>query len=367
MNGVAAGGKKDSLEQLLLARNKKLSNEMAVLRVAHQELQREIEHLQETVSKTNNDLDQSRNLNTTLENDLLALQQEASNQFPSSARSVSSRYPTSATHITSPYANRTRKSSPTSSIISGFDPQRSPYESLDSLRTGEAVGGGSGILPMVQAQRDRFKQKNSQLESELQKQYGLVSSLRQEIASLQKDNLSLYEKSRYASTYQRAPPASSASAFAAYPRGASAMGSMPRDDTPASPASPSMDRYRSVYEANLSPFAAFRGREAARAYKRMRAPERAVFAVTRLVLANRTSRNLFAVYCVALHVLVFVMLYWMQGVDTRQHAARLGEAAVGMAAGAVGSRRGDAGDVGGAGRAAGGAWRQEGLDGKPPI
>ena len=367
MNGTAAGGKKDSLEQLLLARNKKLSNEMAVLRVAHQELQRETEHLQETVAKTNHDLDQSRNLNATLENDLLALQQEASNQFPSSARSVSSRYPTSATHITSPYATRTRRSSPTSSIISGFDPQRSPYDSLDALRSGDAVGGGggSGILPMVQAQRDRFKQKNSQLEGDLQTQYGLVAALRQEIAALQKDNLALYEKTRYASTYQRAPAAASAYGGGAHPRGAATLG--PRDDVPTSPggaASPGLDRYRSAYEAHLSPFAAFRGRETARAYRRLRAPERAVFAVARLVLASRASRNLFAAYCVALHLLVFVLLYWMQGVDAGQHVARLGEAAAGMAAGAAAGGQRAAGD---GGRAAGGAWRQEGLDGKPPA
>ena len=353
---------------MLLTRNKKLSSEMAVLRVAHQELQREIEHLQNSVSTTNDDLEQARNLNATLENDLLALQQEASNQFPSSARSVSSRYPTSATYATSPYASRTRKSSPTSSIISGFDAQRSPYDSLDSLRAGEPAGGGSGILPMVQAQRDRFKQKVSQLEGELQKQYGLVSSLRQEVASLQKDNLNLYEKTRYASTYQRAPQqASSASAYGAHPRGASTVVPLPRDDEPVSP---SMDRYRSAYEANLSPFAAFRGREATRAYRRMSAPERIIFSVTRLVLANRTSRNLFAAYCVALHVLIFVMLYWMQGADTQAHVAHLGKTATAAvaAAGTGGGRGvGEGGEARtGAGEAGGGAWRQEGHDGGPP-
>ena len=353
-NGLAVGGRKDSLEQLLLARNKKLSSEMAVLRVAHQELQREIEHLQNTVSTTNGDLDQARSLNATLENDLLALQQEASNQFPSSARSISSRYPTSATHMTSPYASRTRRSSPTSSIISGFDSQRSPYEPGDG-------SSGASILPMVQAQRDRFKQKNSQLEGDLQKQYGLVSSLRQEVAALQKANLSLYEKTRYASTYQRASPVGAAATSGVHPRGGASVILMPRDDMPNTPGSPAMDRYRSAYEANLTPFAAFRGREAARAYKRMQAPERAVFAFTRIVLANRMSRNLFAGYCIALHVLVFAMLYWMQGADTHKHAARLGEAAVAMAAGAAGGGAGDRGEAQG-----GGAWRQEGLDGRPP-
>ncbi|KAL9117294.1 MAG: hypothetical protein Q9187_006172, partial [Circinaria calcarea] len=289
-NGVASNNRKESLEQLLLARNKKLSNEMAILRVSHQELQRDLEVLRETISTTNAELERSQNLNTTLENDLLNLQREASNAFPSSAKSTISRYPTSASYSASHFAGRARRASPTSSIISGFEPQMSPFDSLDAIRAGEPVGGGSGILPMVQAQRDRFKQKNSQLEEELSKQYNVVSSLRQEVASLQKDNLSLYEKTRYVSTYNRGQHASSASAYAQNPQAATIPISADNQS------GLSMDRYRSAYEANISPFAAFRGREATRAYRRMSLPERMVFSVTRLVLANRTSRNLFAAY-----------------------------------------------------------------------
>lgn len=184
-------------------------------------------------------------------------------------------------------------------------------------------------MPMIQAQRDRFKQKNTQLEEELSKQYSIVSSLRQEIASLQKDNLGLYEKSRYVSTYSRGIPSSSASAFAQPPQSTAISVS---EDTPSGL---SLDRYRSTYEANLSPFAAFRGRESTRAYKRMSLPERVVFSITRMVLANRTSRNLFAFYCFSLHILIFVMLYWMHSDDIIKHSSNLGEV-VGDAEGAHG-------------------------------
>ena len=350
-NGAVGANKKETLEQLLLAKNKKLSTEMVGLRVSHQELQRELEVLRETLSIANADLERSQNLNATLENDLVTLQQEASNAFPSSARSTTSRYPTSAGYSASQFASRTRRASPTSSIISGFDPQSSSYDAMEAIRAGEPVGGGSGILPMVQAQRDRFKQKNSKLEEELSKQYHVVSSLRQEIASLQKDNLSLYEKTRYVSTYNRGQHASSASAYAQSPQSASIQ--MSADASSA----PSLDRYRSAYEANISPFAAFRGREATRAYKRMSLPERIVFSMTRVILANRTSRNLFATYCLALHVLIFVMLYWMQTADVQKHASNLGVAAVGVG-GAIGDHPGA--DV------HHGEWQQEGLSGGRP-
>ena len=222
---------------------------------------------------------------------------------------------------------------------------------MDAIRAGEAVGGGSGILPMVQAQRDRFKQKNAQLEEELSKAYSAVASLRQEVASLQKDNLNLYEKTRYVSTYNRGHPASSASAYSNSPNAATIQMS---SDTPSGL---SIDRYRSTYEANISPFAAFRGRESTRAYKRMKLPERIVFSITRLVLANRTSRNLFAAYCFALHLLVFLMLYWMGTAEMGKHGSTVGPVA-GVAAAGGGPMSVQSGID-----AQHGDWHQEGFSG----
>lgn len=337
------------MEQLLLARNKKLNNELTVLRVSHNDLQSRLESLQEELSSTNMELEKSRRLTETLENDLEKVQQEASNAFPSSAMSVAgtyaSRYPQSSFG-----GGRRKQSSPTSSIISGFDPQQASQNTMEAIRMGEPVGGGSGILPMVTAQRDRFKKRNSELESEVSKAYQNVSSLRSEIASLQKDNLDLYEKTRYVSTYNRGHPGgSSASAYSANPNPSTIHMS---SDTSSGL---TMDRYRSAYEQNISPFAAFRGRESARALKRMSVFERIVFRITRLVLATRTSRNLFAAYCLGLHILVFLMLYWAGTTDIEKHSANLGEAA------ALAGAAGGGGPMDGAGDGNAGDWHQEGF------
>lgn len=286
-NGTSSDANKNTLEKLLLSRNKKLSEDLTILRVSHKELVQQLDEVQEELSQNKKDLDASQTLSTRLENDLSQLQEEAASGLPSSGMSVAgtyvSRYPQSI---------RRGRSSPTSSIISGFDGQ-----SRGSIAA-DAGGGGSGILPMVQAQRDRFKQKTQQLEEELQKTYATVTSLRQEVASLQKDNLSLYEKSRYVAAYNRGDATSSA------------YGRTPSHTSIGAVEEAAGDRWKSQYEANISPFAAFRGREAARAYKRMNVAERMVFSLTRIVLATRTSRNLFAGYCLALHLLVFLMLYW---------------------------------------------------------
>jgi homeobox protein cut-like len=244
-------------------------------------------------------LEKSRALNETLEADLEKVQQEASNAFDPSGMSVAgtyvSRYPQSSA--------RRGRSSPTSSIISGFDNTSS--SPLASLRAGEAMGGGSGILPMVTAQRDRFKKRNSELEAELQKSYTTVTSLRSEIGALQKDNLDLYEKTRYVSSYnaQHRGPASSASVYGANPNPSTI--DMGAD---------AEHRYKASYESNLSPFAAFRGRESARAMKRMHVFERMVLRVTKFVLQTRISRNMFAGYLIALHFMVFYMLFSDSGV-----------------------------------------------------
>ncbi|KAJ5224598.1 uncharacterized protein N7469_008101 [Penicillium citrinum] len=348
-NGNAEKSKeKNSLEQLLLARNKKLTDDLAVLRVSSRDLQGQLESLRGELSTTKEELEKSRGLSSTLENDLLQVQQEAANSFPSGAMSVAGTYASRY-----PHSSRRGASSPTSSIISGFDQSTASANTMDAIRAGEAVGGGSGLLPMIQAQRDRFKKKNAELEEELSKTYSTVKSLRQEVASLQKDNLGLYEKTRYVSTYSRGQGAStSASSYANAPSSTSVYTS---SDTPSGL---SLDRYQNAYEARISPFAAFRGRESTRAYKRMNLPERIVFSLTRIILANRTSRNLFAGYCFALHLLLFVMLYMMSTMEIEKHSAM---GAVGGAAAAAYSNSGGGASPGSSGQLHGDDWQQEGF------
>ncbi|QGI67971.1 hypothetical protein CEK27_011942 [Fusarium fujikuroi] len=310
----------NSLEKLLLARNKKLGDELTVLRVSHNDLQSRLEDLQEELSKTNAELERAQKLNQKLENDLETIQEEGANAFPSGAS-------VAGTYVTRAMGRKSGRISPTSSIISGMDPRMGGGE------PGERVyGGGSGMLPMVTAQRDRYKKKNAELEEELSDTHRTVSQLRQEVAALQKDNLNLYEKTRYVSTYNRGGGAATSSAYGANPNPSTV--SIGETGNPGI----AMDRYRQAYESNISPFAAFRGRESARAYKRMSLPERAVYSLTRTVLASRTSRNLFAAYCVAL-LLVFVTLYWLSSSDVQRvtHLESAAAAAAGVAGGSLGS------------------------------
>ncbi|RPB04845.1 hypothetical protein L873DRAFT_1665152 [Choiromyces venosus 120613-1] len=327
--GKVKGDKKETLEQLLLARNKKLGNDLTLLRVSHDELSQQLRTLQQTLDSTTSELSTSRALNQKLEDDLLKFQQETQH---SSALSVAgtyvSRYPSQSIAYGS-HTGRTRVS-PASSIISGAVPHASSSStqlSLESLRAGETQN--AGILPMITAQRDRFKAKNTQLEDELSRVHATVSNLRQEVASLQKDNLQLYEKTRYIQTYRQPPALSTTNTAAASSGfGANMNPSSTLHPSNASSSGNPIERYRQAYESNISPFEAFRGRETARAFHRMGVLERMIYSLTRVVLANRLSRNLFAGYCLALHVLVFCVVWYSAIGEVDSHGA------AGMAAGA---------------------------------
>lgn len=296
--------------------------------MSQKDLEAQLENLQSELSNTNTDLEKAQKLNATLENDLLQSQQHT--RFDSSNMSVAGTHVSRAPKST--FGGR--RVSPTSSIISGFDGSYAPSTrggpGLESLRAGGADSANNpaaaGILPMVTAQRDRFKKRISELESELAKSYQTVTSLRAEVASLQRDNLQLYEKTRYISSYSR-PTAAGVGAHAS---AASGSGSDAQ-------AGGSMDRYRSAYESKISPFAAFRGRESVRAFKRMTLPERVVYQITRIVLATRTSRNVFAIYCFGLHMMVILMLYWVGTGEVESSAPRLGVGSAGSAVGPIGA------------------------------
>src|SRR5690606_19486429 len=110
------GDRKETREQLLLARNKKLGSELTVLRVSHQDLLDRLQSLQEKLDRTTKALEESKALNAKLEEDLLKLQ---SDPFSSAQSVAPSRYAPS--HAPPSVYGRGRVS-PTSSIISGYVP-----------------------------------------------------------------------------------------------------------------------------------------------------------------------------------------------------------------------------------------------------
>ena len=134
-----------------------------------------------------------------------------------------------------------RPGSPTSSIIG-------PREDLFTKSGSPEIS----ILPIITQQRDRFRARNTELEADLRKHMTIISSLRGEIRTLQKDNVGLYEKVRYLQQYTKNAAANEE--VNSLEEGIGASGS-------ARPGvGVGMERYRTAYEESMTPFEAFRGK-----------------------------------------------------------------------------------------------------------
>jgi homeobox protein cut-like len=260
-NNQNRGAKK--LENMLLARNKKLTSELTTLRVANGELTSKLQQTRKEVAELAGQLEATKLLNNRLEEDISTLRHQSS----SPTMSTVSGWNSGSWNMSSAAG----RASPTSSIIGGGRDPRNPPATTSQE---------TSILPIITQQRDRFRQRNVELEQELRNMWTLVSSLQKEIETVKNDNADLYERSRYVSSYKQ--------------KGQST----------------AEDKYKLAYEEGLTPFQQFRGKETERALSRMGALERIAYSFFRSVLANRLSRNLFLIYCLALHLLVMVIIMY---------------------------------------------------------
>lgn len=249
-----------SLENLLVAKNRRLLEDLTKLRVAHDELLSQHNKSEEGTESLRTELNRIRALNEKLENDLMSLNKGES--------------------------DKTDRGAGLAGLDIGGKPDRG---------SSPAPGNDTSILPIVTSQRDRFRQRNAELEEELRRQFETISDLRTEIKSLQADNLKLYEKVRYMQSYRDNVGPSGSQAGTSTPGGTAAMlnGALrSRDDE--------IGRYKDKYDESLNPFEAFKGREAQRAIQALNPLERAVFALTRAIIGNKRSRSLFILYAACL-------------------------------------------------------------------
>jgi len=271
----------NSLEALLATKNKRILEELTKFRILHGELEASLQHAQEDLAFTSSELEKHRQLNERLESDLLKIEQHGQDQ-------------------TSPgNGDADSTDAAEDDILAGLGLElglttKNKDPSAQSKPIPFTASANTSILPIVTSQRDRFRQRNAELEEELRKQFQIISELRAEIRSLQADNVKLYEKVRYMQSYRE--------------NAHSTLDPLPTSSTNA-PTAGELGKYRERYEEAMNPFEAFRGREAARAYSNLNPLERGVFVLTRAILGNRRARNAFIVYAIGLHLLVMFTLY----------------------------------------------------------
>ncbi|TDL25909.1 hypothetical protein BD410DRAFT_783893 [Rickenella mellea] len=260
-----------SLEALLAAKNMRIMEELTKYRILHGELEGSLRKASDELLATKAELDRHKALNDKLETDLLQVQSQ----------------PSHGSGFRTPAENGT----PVKDGLSNLDLGNRKGGSDSPARSTPIsfhASTDTSILPVVTSQRDRFRQRNGELEEELKKQFQVISELRTEVKTLQSDNLKLYEKVRYMHSYKEDNATLNPLPAARH------------DD---------LSKYHARYEEAMNPFEAFRGREASRAFQALNPIEKAVLTLTRAILGNRRARNIFIFYAFALHLLVMFTTY----------------------------------------------------------
>ncbi|GAA6058937.1 hypothetical protein JCM10212_002889 [Sporobolomyces blumeae] len=284
------------LENLLMAKNRKLQDELTALRVAHDELALSHQTIMQDFESLSSRFDEQRLLNDRLENDLLRINENSKNGAggvgAGSGSAVGGGIGGVGSNAGIASAGQlAAREDPLASLQFGKKAQEPPAPVAPQPFQSSAE---TSILPIITSQRDRFRQRNSELEEELRRQFNTISELRFEIKSLQTDNLKLYEKVRYLQSYrdENTMAARQQTGFSNVVRGDEELG-----------------KYQHKYEESMNPFEAFRGRERGRAIHNLNPLEKVLLSLSTLVLSNRITRNLFVLYAVGLHFVVLSTLY----------------------------------------------------------
>lgn len=265
-----------SLEHMLLVKNKKLQSDLTESRVKEMKSSNDLENIQTKMNKLLNEDVKKSSLISKLEEDLLKM-----------------------------------NNSNVESIDTNKDSERENTEPIT------LTNNDKSIVPILTSQRDRFRTKVHDLELELEKHSNIESDLRQQVSQLRDDNMKLYERMRYESNFGSnsinknfSGPSSPTSPIEGFKsresEGRKSSGS--RGDISIE-LGDITSRYHNAYEGKLDPFRRFYKNEEVKRIRSMNPADKLVYEITRLILNSQKSRWLFVAYVMALHLMAMIIIY----------------------------------------------------------
>jgi homeobox protein cut-like len=264
----------NQLDEILISRNKKLNDELIKYRSIQDEFENKIKSLEKKLNESTATIDKLTKSNTDLENELNHIDVSNRNKFDTV--SMISSYTRKSSH-----PSGSRRLSPASSIAGGVIEEEQDSNNHNS----------SSVLPIITSQRDRFRSRNIELESQLKKQTITINELKLEISKLKKNNTELFERTRYLSSFQRGP--------------VNRLNNNNSNNNNSS--SITENQLENNYEESLHPLTKFRQHEQERIASKLSPLERIFLSFAKAILANKTSRMLFLIYCFGLHCLIMLM------------------------------------------------------------
>ncbi|XP_072099203.1 protein CASP-like isoform X7 [Mobula birostris] len=263
--GSGAQDASKTLEVLLLEKNRSLQSENATLRITNSDLSARCADLQMQYTEAVKTTAGQKELIIKLEQDLSTIQAISSLQRPDAEGADIG----NMEKIPEPIKEAT--------ALFAYPSSEIPQGQMDSL------------LSIISSQRERFRARNQQLESDNHMMQQTIHALQNELDNLRADNIKLYEKIKFLQNYSG--------------RGSSS------DDTEL--------RYSSQYEERLDPFASFSRKERQRRYLSLSPWDKATLSMGRIILSSKLARTIAFFYTLLLHCLVFLVLYkvaWSESV-----------------------------------------------------
>lgn len=148
-----------------MEKNKRLETEYTQIKVSHTDMKKENVLNLKSIEDLNIKITEKTQLVQRLEEDLLRFGQKTTDSTEGLSRN------SSHTNLTA---------------VNG-----TPRQSLESTREDKS------ILPIVMSQRDRFRQKNAELEERSRSLETTLQDTKMEVQSLKADNLKLYERLKF--------------------------------------------------------------------------------------------------------------------------------------------------------------------------
>lgn len=147
------------------------------------------------------------------------------------------------------------------------------------------------MLNIVSNQRERFRVRVNELESEniAVKQQSLF--LTNEIDRLRSDNVKLYEKIKFLQSVTTSKSSNKPPNDFDYEEGNF------------------LNKYNNEYEKRLDPFSSFNLKEKQKRYTNLKLHDKFTLNFSRFILSNKTSRLVFCAYFLIVHLLIFINLY----------------------------------------------------------
>ncbi|EGZ24046.1 hypothetical protein PHYSODRAFT_484998 [Phytophthora sojae] len=169
----------------------------------------------------------------------------------------------------------------------------------DSASSNSTTSSDSKMLEIVRGQRDRFRERMKELQSEKNRVEELAQSYKSTVARLETDNMQLYHKIRYLQSY--GGDGKSAGSRVKPSFSALEDGSGGASDVEA--------RYRGMYEEKMNPFVQFNKMENQQRFTNLNPVDKILLTSAKLLLAHRITRNMAFGYMLLLHFLVVATLY----------------------------------------------------------